>query len=183
MGCTPFSSDVIHGATGCNRRKLARPDNEGSIVCFSDTAVFASWNASPCSGMLHLVLERFTSFWNVSPRSVPKQWNCLPRSASKEWNSLVHSMSKEWNSSPRSLSKSGTLRFMPALKHLLLPRNSCSEGKCALALSRLRTVSRCFICHSPIYSIPYYCAFHLRVFVSPLLVIIVAFAIVLLNTC
>ena len=30
--------------------------------------------------------------------------------------------------------------FLPALKHLLLPRNSCSEGKCAFALSRLRTL-------------------------------------------
>ena len=30
--------------------------------------------------------------------------------------------------------------FLPALKHLLLPRNSCSEGKCAFALSHLKTL-------------------------------------------
>ena len=107
-GRTPFSSDVMGQpvATGVNWHDLT-----------IKVALFAS--RTPLSspfGTLHLFLQRFTSFCNASPRSIPKQWNSLPRSASKEWNSSVHFVSKEWNSPPGSLSKSGTLRLFAGTK-------------------------------------------------------------------
>ena len=82
--------------------------------------------------------------WNASSRSQ----NLYPNSGTIRLGLRLKSgilryvLFKEWNASLVLYLRVETCAFLLALKHLLLPRNSCSKGKCAFALSRLRTLSR-----------------------------------------